>query len=197
MSTATSSTGGYLVETSTDSLNDDALANLFQRMAVALTGLLPTLVRPRWQAQPATQPHVMTDWCAIGIISYDRMDYPQIIHNSAGDGSDTLYRSEQINLLASFYGPNCVSIASALRDGLYISQNNQTLSLVGVQFRSADQIMYTPELINSQFVPRADLPMSFVRMVQRTYPVQNLLGAEVDCFADNGDRCVEIITQES
>lgn len=197
MALNTSSTGGYLVETSTDALNDDDLANLFQTMVVGLTGLTQTLVRPRWQPQPGTQPPVTTNWCAVGIISYDRTDYPQIIHNSDGDGSDTLYRLEQMNLLATFYGPNCVSLASILRDGLYVNQNNQILSLSGVKFRSADQIMYVPELVNTQFIPRADLPISFVRMVQRTYPVKNLLGVEVDCVTDNGDRRVEIITQES
>jgi hypothetical protein len=190
-----SSTGGYLVPSNLSVPGSD-LTDTLQTAVVGITGFDPTLVRPRWQSQPPTQPSVTTDWCAIGVESYDLTDYPQVVHAS-DDSGDDLYRLERINLLTSFYGPNCSHFAGVLRDGFYINQNFMTLAATGIKFRSAENIIYISELINSQYVPRVDLFLNFMRMVKRTYPVESLLGAEVQVFASNGDSCVEIISEES
>lgn len=186
----TSATGGYLLQNFTNNVADDALANAFQEMIVGVTGLDATLVRPSWQPQPPTQPSVMTDWCGVAVHLIESFDYPQMIFNK-------LYRNERIDLIISFYGPNSLALASALRDGIYVPQNYYGLSSQGIKLRSADNIVYFPELINSQYIPRADLPMNFYRMVQRTYPIECLVGAEVQITADNGDSVLVNISQEN
>jgi hypothetical protein len=199
--TNTSATGGYLLQSSSNAATDDTLTNIFQEMIVGITGLDPTLVRPAWQPQPPTQPPVTTDWCAVAVSSYFPTDYPNFIHNSSGDGNSNLYRVERINTLVSFYGPNCTGYTGILRDGIYVNQNYLMLSTQGIKLRSVEEATYFPELINSQYVPRSDLPMNFTRMIQRTYPVENLLGAEVDIYADtpapNGAEEVVTISQEN
>jgi hypothetical protein len=221
--TNASTASGYITEVSSDSLGDDELGDLFQQLIVGLTGLDPTMVRPRWQPQPPTQPPVSTNWCAVGVINYDSTDYPEIIHNPAGDGVSDFYRQERIDVLASFYGPNSNNIAGAFRDGLYVGQNHDTLSASGVKLRAADAITNVPELVNSQYIPRSDIPCSFMRLVHRTYPIRTIgtvkgviitengitdgsgdvangivstgVAAVVQISADNGDSCVETISQ--
>lgn len=192
MSGNTSATGGYLSIISTPPLDDDALGNILQGLVVGITGLDPTLVRPRWQAQPPTQPSASTNWVAIGITSYSRYDFPEITHDSQsstnGVGFSTLHRFEQINTLTTFYGPQSNGIASSFRDGLYVSQNLETLlSLSGLKLRGAEDIHRVPELINSQYVNRSDVEVSFVRFIERDYPIENLLGAVVDIIVDEPD----------
>ncbi len=197
--TNTSAAPGYLQQIDTNVKGNVALTNLLQMAVIGITGLDPTLVRPRWQPQPPTQPPVTTDWCAIGIETFDLYDYPQIIHDGVNQ-VDNLYRLVRINLLTSFYGPNASALASALRDGFYISQNFGTLAQYGVRFRSAENIIYISELINSQYVPRVDLFLNFTHMIQRTYAIENLVGAEVDLSVDfplpNGSTNVVLITEE-
>jgi len=51
----------------TSPLMDAALDAVFQALVVGITGLPGTLVRPRWQPVPPTQPSVTTNWAAIGV----------------------------------------------------------------------------------------------------------------------------------
>src|SRR5690348_11528259 len=95
--------------------NDDALAGILQEMIAGVTGLDPTLVRPRWQPQPPTQPQASTLWCAFGITGYTPFDYPQW---SQDDTSGTQHRYERIDAMATFYGPQSSWYAGILRDGL-------------------------------------------------------------------------------
>lgn len=196
-----SSTGGFLQNTLGLPSNSPGVSDYLQQAIVGITGLDPTLVRPRWQSQPPTQPTVSTNWCAFGIESYDLYDYPIIIHNSSGLGSDDLYRLERINLLTSFYGPRAIGYAGLLRDGFYVEQNYAILSAQGVKLRSAENIVYVTELINSQYVNRADLFINFERMVHRNYLIENLVGAEVDISVDfpppDGSTSTLIVSQES
>lgn len=188
VNTNNSSTGGYIVSPSIP-LDDDEIGNVLQGLVVGITGLNPTLVRPRWQPQPPTQPSVTTNWCAIGVTAYEKFDFPEKTHDCQnsfnGVGSSTLHRYERVDTLATFYGPNANGIASSFRDGLYIQQNLETiLALSGMKLRGAEDITRMPELINSQYVNRSDIAISFVRFIERVYPIQNLLEANVETVVD-------------
>lgn len=200
MSGNTSATGGYLLSTSL-SPEDDDLVDLFQGLVVGLTGLDPTLVRPRWQPQPPTQPAVTTNWCAIGVTKFEAIDYPQMVLDPATNYTTVdMGRLERIDLIASFYGPNATSTAGSFRDGLYVAQNLYVLSQQGIKMRSADDMVYVPELINSQWIPRSDLHCSFMRMLGRVYPIEQILSASVQVTAntDQGDMtCTETIEENS
>jgi hypothetical protein len=178
---------GY-IQASRSLPNDDALASVLQQMIVGITGLPGTLVRPRWQPQPPTQPSVTTVWCAIGITSYTPYDYPQWTQD---DTSGILHRYERLDALATFYGPQSASYAAALRDGLYVAQNHETLSAQGIKLRSVDETTHLGELINSQYVSRSDVPLSFVRFVERTYDaIPAIAQISVSFLTDTGLHCI-------
>jgi len=164
--------------------DDEDLGAIFQELVVGVTGLDPCLVRPRWQPQPPTQPPVETNWCAVGVTQITPTDYPQISQNEDLETA-RLHRLEMISVLASFYGPRAGSYAAILRDGIYMVRNRDTLTQKsGIKLRSADEVTHAPELINTQFVGRADLPMTFMRFAERDYVQAILVGAAVKVYAD-------------
>lgn len=193
MSGNTSATGGFLLGTPLFPQTEDQLTNLLQGMTVGITGLDPTLVRPRWQPQPPTQPSADTDWCAIGILTYINYDFPEWTQDTNLSG--TLHRLEELEVVASFYGPNSSINASVLRDGMYVQQNYQTMAAQGIKLCHIGDITHVPELINRQYISRSDVQLNFMRMVERGYPVETLVAAEVTFVTDNGLSCIETIKE--
>lgn len=178
-----SSTGGYLA--GTDVLADVALDAVLQQMVAGITGLDGSLVRPRWQPVVPKQPEPGTDWCAIGAVRFDPMDYPIETHDGSGDGSSTLTHWEEFTLLASFYGPNGQGNARRLRDGLYVAQNREALVTNGVDLVGAGEIQAAPDLVNEQWIKRYDLPIRMRASAVRVYPILNLLSADETIVTDS------------
>lgn len=174
-----SSTGGYLSPAvASPPLEDDALTAIFQQMIVGITGLPGNMVRPRWQPNPPKQPEPTVNWCALGIAVQTLDDGPAIVHNGAGNGSDTYIRHEQIDVLASFYGPNGMQNAQLLSDGLAIPQNLEQLKAQDMNSVDTGQIRTAPDLINEQWVRRYDIELTFRRKITRSYNVLNILTAQ-------------------
>jgi hypothetical protein len=174
-----SSTGGYLSPAvASPPLEDDALTAIFQQMIVGIAGLPGNMVRPRWQPNPPKQPEPTTNWCALGIAVQTLDDGPAIVHNGAGNGSDTYIRHEQIDVLASFYGPNAMQYAQLLSDGLAIPQNLEALKAQDMNSVDTGPIRAAPDLINEQWVRRYDLELTFRRKITRSYSVLNILTAQ-------------------
>lgn len=109
---------------------------------------------------------------------------PSINHDPAGFGEDHYQRHEDIEVLASFYGPHSMSYAATFRDGVAIPQNCEGLNADGISFVESGPIRGVPELINQQWIRRYDLIARFRRMVSRTYAVQNVLLADVHLIDD-------------
>ncbi|RQR87724.1 MULTISPECIES: LIC_12616 family protein [unclassified Burkholderia] len=174
-----SSTGGYLSPAvASPPLEDDALTAIFQQMIVGITGLPGNMVRPRWQPNPPKQPEPSTNWCALGISVQTPDDGPAIVHNGAGNGSDTYIRHQGVNVLASFYGPSAMQNAQLLSDGLAIPQNLEQLKAQDMNSVDTGQIRAAPDLINEQWVRRYDLELMFRRKITRSYTVLNILSAQ-------------------
>jgi hypothetical protein len=55
---------------------DDFLHDFF----AGIVGFDPTLVRPRWEPEPAPRPDIDTDWCAFGVMSTTIDFDPAIVH---------------------------------------------------------------------------------------------------------------------
>ena len=185
---------GYLQQASADALDDNALALALQALVVGVTGLDPTLVRPRWQPQMPKRPSAQTNWAAIGVTTYIAQDYPEYVQDEELSG--TLRRLEHVHVLAIFYGPSSSNYASLFRDGLYIEQNLAVLYRSGLKLISADDITHAPEEINTGWIPRSDVPLRFTRMINRVYPTRTITSAEVIVTADTGESIDTIITQE-
>ncbi len=178
-----SSTGGYLVPDPALAapLEDDALDDFMHDLVAGITGLDPTLVRPRWQPEPPNMPPKDTDWVGVGIPTRRTDVFPVIEHDphaAGGLGADILIRHEELDLLCSFYGPHCQAYAARLRDGLGIAQNREPMAAAGMALVSAGDPTKAPEMIKNTWVGRADLTVVIKRVISREYAVLNLLSAE-------------------
>jgi hypothetical protein len=174
-----SSTGGYLSPAvASPPLEDDTLTAIFQQMIVGITALPGNMVRPRWQPNPPKQPEPTVNWCALGVSVQTPDDGPAIVHSGVGNGSDTYIRHEQIDVLASFYGPNAMQYAQLLADGLAIPQNLEQLKAQDMNSVDTGEIRAAPDLINEQWVRRYDLELTFRRKITRSYAVLNVLTAQ-------------------
>lgn len=182
----TSATGGPLAPAvASPPLDDDALDDLLQELVAGVTGLPPSLVRPRWQSVVPKQPEPGTDWCAIGIPNQENDAGPVIQHDPAGEGSDTYIRHQEIELLCTFYGPHAKGYAQRLADGMAIPQNSEALGAADMRFIATSVIRAAPDFVNQQWVRRYDLTLTLRRKITRTYPVLNLLSAEVQHTTDS------------
>lgn len=184
--TNTSATGGYLAPTGAVT-NDDAFEDQIQAAIVGITGLVGKMVRPAWQPDPPAKEDLPVDWCAYRVESTEPNWTGAIIHHPEGQGTDELRRNETVNLLVSFYGPHASGYAGILRDGMLIPQNMEALKAQGIDFLEAGRVIAAPEFINNQWVNRRDLTIKLRRVVSRTYPILNVLSAEGEIVADNGD----------
>lgn len=181
-----SSTGGYLAPVAASPpLEDDALDDLLQEMVAGIIGLPPTMVRPRWQPTVPKQPEPSVNWCALGITTQDNDASPAIQHDPTGDGSDVYQRHQDIELLCTFYGPGAKGYAQRLVDGLAIPQNSEQLGLNDMKFVSVGTIRAAPDLVNQQWIRRYDVTVALRRKITRTYPVLNLMSAQVKTETDS------------
>ena len=188
MNSNTSATGGVLVPpVSTPPLEDTALDAIFQTFIVGLSELPGAMVRPRWQPVVTKQPEPNENWCAFGIMMVESDDNVAFIHNSSADGGlgrDDMYRHEHIEVMLSFYGPNNARYAAQTRDGLSVAQNSEILQNSLIGFTSVDQIRTVPELVNEQWINRRDFTVRFMRQIQRSYAIRNIVSADVTLFEE-------------
>lgn len=185
-----SSTGGFLQQSDTLPFNDSLLDDVLQQLITGVTGLPGTLVRPRWQRPdtdpntPPTQPAPNIDWCSVGVVHQTPFDYPYEYHVSAGTGNSVQVSWEELDVLASFFGPNCRGNASTLRAGLYLSQNREGLLSTLIKLTNVGIATIVPDIVNVQWISRCDLPMAFTREIRRTYPIRNIKSVQGGISAD-------------
>lgn len=173
-----STQAGYLEPTTLTAEAGDPFDNFMQEVVSGITGIDPTLVRPRWQPQPPVTPAVGVNWCAIGVTSVIADWNPWVWHvDDPNGGYDVLRRHERVSLLASFYGPQSEMYAGWLRDGLFIDQNLAVFRANAVGLIEVDDIVRTAELFREQFRQRSDLNVILKREVRRNYQVKSLLRA--------------------
>lgn len=167
---------GYLGPT-TLNVEGDTWEDFLHDVIAGVTGLNPTLVRPRWQAQPPVTPAVNVTWCAFGVMNTTADYEPWINHYGTDPAHDLLQRMERVTVLTSFYGPLAQETASVLRDGLYIDQNRAAFRANAVGIIEVDDILRTSDLFREQFRERSDLNLILRREIRRSYNVLNLVRA--------------------
>ena len=191
MTSNTSATGGFLAPSSASPIEDTALEDALTAIVAGVTGIDPTLVRPRWQVLPPKEPEITVDWCGVGVLNENPdAGNPSTVHNpddNGGLGSSTTTQQSELVIMASFYGPNARGFASLLRDGLMIGQNREALFLLGMTLVSKPGAgVRVPELVNSQWRNRVDISFAIRRSISRTWPIENLLGAQITVQGDDG-----------
>lgn len=182
-----SSTGGYLSPQSPLPLNDIDLRRFFHDVIAGITGLENTLVIPAWQRNPPPIPKIETDWCAYSFTRQVADNEPAQVQIS--DLLCEMRTNEQIDLLCTFYGDNAQSLCSALRDGIYISQNREPMLLAGMGLVGVDAMQHVPEMKNERYYDRYDLTINIRREIRRQFPILTLLKAQGTIYADN-DRSI-------
>jgi hypothetical protein len=161
------------------------LENWLQHYVAAVAGIEASLVRPRWQKTPPNIPDFNTPcWLSIGIIRKRQIaggQWGAVLHycdNPNGPGHDELQRWEDIELLCSFYGPECEVYSENLFSGLLgVWQNRAVLRSVYLALVEVGEQIRAPELVKQQWLDRVDRTVYFRRVVMRNYPVFNLLSA--------------------
>lgn len=180
-----SSTGGYLAPSASPApIEGQTLNRFLQQIVVGITGLDPTLVRPRWQPEPPNMPAIDATWVAIGITNRKADTFAAIIRDPTGDGADTVQRHEEFDLLCSFYGPSADDTASLLREGLSIAQNREPLGLADMGLVGVSDTITAPSLVNDRWQYRLDMTVTIRRQIRRTYPVLNVLSAGITVTTD-------------
>ncbi len=173
-----STTAGYLVPADAPPLDDDALDDFLHDWVQGVTGFSDgTLIRPRWQPEPPTQPAFTTDWIAFGIVRSTTDNDAFEVHDPSGLGSDTVMLTEELEMLVSFYGPGCVANATTFRLGSRLSQNRDALRGVGIGLIEASGATVVPALTKERWVRRADISVRMRRNVTRLYQVRTILSA--------------------
>lgn len=181
-----SSTGGYLAPTvDAPPDEDNALDDLLHDMIAGVTGLPPSLVRPRWQPTVPKQPAPDENWCAFGVGDQQPDASPVIEHDGTDEGNDTYIRHEGVEVACTFYGPLAKGYAQRLADGLAIPQNREALGANDMAFVGVSQIRAAPDFVNQQWVRRYDITVTLRRKITRTYPVLNLLSASATSTTDS------------
>ncbi|MCL8000202.1 hypothetical protein M8994_18385 [Brucella sp. 21LCYQ03] len=185
--TNTSATGGFLLpEQSPAPLEGDDLDDFFQEIVSGVTGIDINLVRPRWQETPPPSPKRGTNWAAIGVMNIDAEFDGYIGHVGAGEGKDNVRRYETIEVLTSFYGPECLRYAALLRDGLSVPQNSEPFQLHQMGLADLGSLLPTADLVNQAWLRRVDFTFRVRRTVFRTYPVLNLKSLDTDLDTNSG-----------
>lgn len=105
---------------------------------------------------------------------------------TGGTGHDYMFRAEDIELLASLYGPQADDNALLLHDGLMLRQNREILTIYDMALIEVGDALRVPELINSQWYDRVDLPIHLRRSVHRDYPIRTIIQAQGVVETDMG-----------
>lgn len=186
----TSATGGVLLPAPPPAptpLEGQELNRFLQQWVVGITGLDGTMVRPRYQAEPANIPIAGDAWAAIGVTERKADTYPYVKHDPvgpAGLGADYLQRHEEFVMLCSFYdlGTNGLAdlYASLLRDGTAIPQNLEILLAANMGFVKAGDMIAVPSFLATRWLYRMDIPITLRRQIDREYAILNVASATMD-----------------
>lgn len=197
-----STTGGPLLPDSAGPrpLEGQALNQFLQSWFVGLIGIDPTLVRPRWQPEPANIPDAGDYWAAFGITKRTADSYVSWIHDPDADdglGADIMQRHETLALLVSFYdlGVNGQAdyFVSLFMDGLQVPQNRELLDLNAFGLVEASEPTVVPVLLKERWLYRVDIALALRRRITRQYPVRSLLSATGTIVTDS-DRVLPFVS---
>jgi hypothetical protein len=168
-------------------LEGQDLEDYVQQWVAGVSGMDGAMMRQRWQPEPPNIPDWGVDWGAVGVTRHRPIGiWSYVGHCSDGNGYDQMQRHEDLEILVSFYGPNCDEYASNLHNGVMIWQNRSVLRLVGMAFVELDEAIRAPEMIKNRWWDRVDLPLVLRRIIIRNYAVRNLLSASAAVITDVG-----------
>lgn len=177
------------VPATTGPVDDQALGLLLQAAIVGTTELSGKLVRRAFQIDPPVLPAPTENWCAYNIGTLVPDDDPYVTTQGLGG---TLERHETGDILISFYGPNCMGNCGLLRDGLAVPFNREILRSQGIAFTDYGATTRVPELIADRWYDRADMTLTMVREVRRTYRILSFISASGVIHGHGPDPTIDV-----
>jgi hypothetical protein len=175
----TSATGGYLVPGLTPTpLQGQSFEDFIQEVFVGISGIDPTLVRPRFQTEGINLPPAGTTWASFGASEYNPDTFA--VTDWDGEHIGELQRNEEVIFLCSFYGPNNADKMSQLRDGLQVEQNRAVLLANKMTVVETGKGLRAPSLVKEKWLDRVDMEVKIRRLIQRSYPILSLLSANLE-----------------
>lgn len=171
MATNNSSAPGYLAPLPFPApLEGEALEDVFNGVISGITGIVGSLVRPRWQPDPPNQPDFSVNWVAFGITTTSR-DVFAFQRHDATLNANIFERDEVITILHSFYGPDSQALMDRFTDGIQVEQNRDELTQAGIKLVECQEVGQLPALLKEKWVRRQDCRVVFRRRVFRAYPI--------------------------
>lgn len=160
-------------------IDGQSLEDFLQQLLAGITGLDPTLVRPRWQAEPPNMPPFETDcWAAVGMMGTEPdPGWPWLGHDPTAGGRDHYLFHETVTVTATFYGDGGDRASGLWRDGLMVPQNWELLRAAGMGVLTVSGSTRTAEMIKNRWLNRCDRTVRIHRDLRRVYPVLNLKSA--------------------
>jgi len=177
-----SSTGGYLAPTSIAFPDDQDLDRIFHDLFIGITGLAPTLVRPRWTPEPANMPSFNSTWIAQGVV--ERRD-DIVASQTFIDGIGMIVtRNQELDNLISCYGAGAAALEALIRDGLSLDQNREALTQQNIVLVKVGDARNATMKINERWQKRIDVTITFRRILTRTYPILKILTGVATEYVD-------------
>lgn len=181
----TSATGGILNQTSGPISGVD-LRRFIGTLLVGVSGLAATLVRPAWQKNPPQMPDVDTNWLAFAIVNISSLG-ASYLTEAANGSKATQSKHEKLDINLTFYGPDCLAIATAVRDALEITQNTENLLKSKMAVVNFGDVVHAPELVNGHWFDRCDAVLTLHREVLREYAILNFINSTGSKLVKAGD----------
>jgi hypothetical protein len=190
-------TAGFVAPQAINSELEDVFLRRFLNTLVS--GIVETLesenVRPRWQPEPGNEPAFTTDWCAIGTVRRTRdtfaaeLQIPDPDEDNDADDSPMIrvVRNEILEIIASFYGPNCDANGELFAMGLALAQNREALLLNGFGLVEVQDTRTVPALIKERWLTGVDVPFRMRRQQIYDYPIATIVAANGTLTLDDGE----------
>lgn len=132
-----------------------------------------SLIRPRWQLEPANQPDFPINWVAFGIARTRRDTFAFQGMDPTGLTDDyVLQRDEELSMLVSCYGAAAANNAHQWHDGLQLDANRwAAFSSINTTLVEALEPINVPLQIKQKWVQRWDVMTVLRRRIERRYPI--------------------------
>jgi hypothetical protein len=189
----TSASGGYLLpQQQASPFGNLTFEQFLQTVLVGISGLPGDLVIPRWQTDEPTQPDIHVNWLSFALTEDDSDTNAYVGIDS--NGNNQFMRMEALTLQTTFYGPQSLEYAKALRDGFQIKQNLEALGKANMGFVNTSRMTRVPDLVNERWVDRWEMSVYLRREILRVYPILTFLSGSGSLIANvsSGTKTVEI-----
>lgn len=176
-----SSTGGYLQPAPQFPAVPGGVTftQFLQSVFAGISGIDPTLVRPKWQPNAPKRPSNDQNWLALAVVGdeADANAWVGSVLDGHGNTINTTQRFVELEIQCSFYGPQSKEYMDLTRDGFQVPQNRFVMEAGGLGFFKTDKGHRVPDLLNEVWVDRWEMTYFIRQEILRSYPILTFASA--------------------